>query len=265
MTLMKNIYYSQFGEDKFLYNIFEKKSEGLCVEVGAHNGIDDSPSLFFETIGWQCLLVEPNPHLCKMIRQKRRSRLFECAASDKNGTSILHIVEGGDRSDGLSTIAMNEENLVRIKQHKFTTSPVTVNTMTLDRVLTEAKINKKIDFISIDVEGHEYEVLKGFSIEKWRPEIMLVENNSNKKDYPVRIYLKKYGYIKFARTGVNDWYAHQTNQRLISFQSKSRITILYFMTRVFNFCLHWPQKTRNMLGRILKFLTNPMCKFSKRK
>lgn len=226
------MFYSQFGEDKILNNIFKMKTSGLCIEVGANNGVDDSNSFFFEQIGWKCILVEPNPHLCKMIREKRNSLLYECAASNQVNTTILHVVDGAERSDGLSTISNESSVHDKIKSHGFTTRQVEVNTMTLDDILADAKINIDIDFISIDVEGHEYEVLKGFSIEKWEPTIILVEDNSNLEDDTVKKYLKKFGYVKFMRTGVNDWYAKKTNKQLVNIRSNVGIRILTLRKRL---------------------------------
>ena len=206
-----------------MFEIFQRKTSGICVEVGANNGIDDSTSLFFEKIGWKCILVEPNPSLCRQIRAERNALLFEYAASNQSDPINLYVVEGAVRSDGLSTISTNKEVHDRIKSHGFVTSSVQVHTMTLDRILMDAQINCDIDFISIDVEGHEYEVLEGFSVEKWKPFIILIEDNSNFENNIVNSYLKRFGYVRFMRTGVNDWYAHKTNKQLVNIRTKIRI------------------------------------------
>jgi FkbM family methyltransferase len=233
------MFYSQFGEDKILFDIFKGKASGVCVEVGANNGIDDSTSLFFEKLGWKCILVEPNPDLCRKIRETRNALLYEYAASNQSDTRTLYVVEGAVRSDGLSTISTNKEVHDRIKSHGFVYSSVQVHTTTLDRILIDAQINCEIDFISIDVEGHEYEVLYGFSLEKWKPFIILIEDNSNFENDIVSNYLKSFNYVRFMRTGVNDWYAHQTNSRLVNIRSKVRIMLLALKI-----------KSKNRLSRI---------------
>ena len=227
------MYYSQFGEDKILFEIFQRKTSGVCVEVGANNGVDDSNTLFFEKIGWKCILVEPNPSLCREIRAVRNALIYECAASNQSGTGTLHVVEGAARSDGLSTISTDKEHHDRIKSYGFVSHPVQVRTMTIDEILTDAQINGDIDFISIDVEGHEYEAIEGFSLERWKPKIMLLEDNFNFENNIVSDYLKKFGYVRFLRTGVNDWYAHRTNKRLVNIRSKTRImlTVLKIKTK----------------------------------
>lgn len=215
------IYYSQFGEDKILAEIFNGKSNGLCVEVGANDGVNDSTSMYFEKIGWNCILLEPNPVLCKLIRASRNSTLVEFAASDRSGEVTLFVAEGAERAHGVSTLNSSEEALNKIKSYGFTYKEVKVQTKPLDEILSDLKLDREIDFISVDVEGHELEVLRGFSIERWKPTIILVEDNSNYENAVVSDYLSGLGYLRFMRTGVNDWYAHKKNTKLVNFYSRS--------------------------------------------
>jgi FkbM family methyltransferase len=152
--------------------MFSGKSPGVCIEVGANDGINDSTTVYFEKIGWNCILVEPNPILCQMIRVARNALLYECAASDRHGVATLYIAEGAERAHGVSMICelkAEEEARNKIKSYGFTYRPIQVDTMTLDEILMDAQIKSDIDFISIDVEGHEHEVLEGFSLERWKP------------------------------------------------------------------------------------------------
>lgn len=201
------VFYSQFEEDKLLFRLFKQKTVGLCVDVGANDGMNDSNSLFFEKIGWTCILVEPNPDLCSQIRGMRSCRLHECAASNREGHIVLYIAEGDERAHGVSTVDVDE------RRCEFTYKPVTVNSKTLDTILAESQIDRELDFVSIDVEGHELEVLKGFSLEKWSPTILIVEDNTKFQDCTVARYLKGHGYRAFKRTGVNNWYIHQQRMK----------------------------------------------------
>jgi FkbM family methyltransferase len=228
------MYYSQFGEDRILAEIFNRKKQGLCIEVGANDGVNDSNTMYFESIGWNCILIEPNPVLCKMIRASRNATLVEVAASDKNGETSLFVAEGAERAHGVSTINPAEEALNKIKSYGFTYSEVKVNTRSLNDILENLKIDHQIDFISVDVEGHEMEVLKGFSIEIWKPTVILVEDNSNCEKFDVRNYLKNYGYLPFKRTGVNDWYAHKTNENLVNLHSRRKYNWIVFLKNAKN-------------------------------
>jgi FkbM family methyltransferase len=215
------MFHSQFGEDRILADLFEDRSDGLCIEVGANDGVNDSTTYYFEQKGWDCLLVEPNPDLCREIRAVRRARLFECAASAGEGTATLYIAEGAERAHGVSGLSADGEAARRIAGYGFTARPLEVRMRRLDDMLEEAGIARSPDFISIDVEGHEIEVLKGFSVDRWKPGIIIAEDNSHFQDDTVPRYLLRFGYVPFRRTGVNDWYAHRSNRSLVNAGSRS--------------------------------------------
>ena len=208
------MYYSQFGEDRRLAKIFQGRSRGVCIEVGANNGVDGSTTLHFEERGWDCVLVEPTPLLCREIRSRRTATLFECAASDESGVAVLHVATGADGAHAVSALGDHATPAHILRVHGYNSTPVEVPTRKLDDILNDANLKSNIDFISIDVERHELPLLKGFSLNLWRPIILIVEDNSNCWRSEVSEYLKRQDYVRFYRTGVNDWYAHISNQSL---------------------------------------------------
>jgi FkbM family methyltransferase len=206
--ISEKTFFSQFGEDRLLKALFENQQGLTCVEVGANDGINGSVSLHFEKLGWRCVLVEPNPTLCSILREKRNSYVFEGAASRSVGKATLMLAEGDDLSHAVSSIEPSNE--AAIKRAGYAVRRVEVETAPLDMILEDAKVKSaSIAFVSIDVEGHELEVLKGFSLEKWQPNILLIEDNSILFGSEVRRYLEERGYTRFRRTGVNDWYASE--------------------------------------------------------
>jgi FkbM family methyltransferase len=223
---VSDMFYSQFGEDKILFKFFRGKTHGICVEVGANDGVNDSTSFFFERLGWACVLIEPNPVLCQEIRKVRNALLYECAASSQSGTTILHVAEGAERSHGVSTISNDKEVHDKIKSYGFSCRPIEVQTRSLDDILMDAQLNGCIDFISL--------VLEGFSIERWKPTIILIEDNSNFENNAVSNYLKKLGYARFMRTGVNDWYAPRANKELVNIKNQVLYKCIAYKTRLKN-------------------------------
>ena len=204
------MYYSQFGEDRHLQALIGGKGAGTCVEVGANDGRSGSNSLFFEQRGWECILVEANPELCATLRRERTGQVFECAASAEEGIATLQLAEGENWADQISTICVGKEAERALNRGRVTTRPVQVRTRPLDDILDEAGL-ARIDFITIDVEGHELEVLKGLTLDKWRPTILIIEDNVRFTGRGVRDYLHRQDYVRFHRTGTNDWYAHESN------------------------------------------------------
>ncbi len=209
------MYYSQFGEDQALARLFAGKATGSCVEVGANNGVDGSATLYFEERGWACVLVEPVAELCRAIRQRRRGKVFECAASSAEGVVTFQVAEGGGLAHAVSAIGGPEQADYIRRTHGHATHPVEVRTRRLDDILEEAGVGE-IDFLTIDVEGHELEALKGFSPDRWRPRVVIIEDNTAWGDPAVVAWMKERGYFRFRRTGVNDWYAHQSDSALAS-------------------------------------------------
>ncbi len=215
-------YYSQFGEDRILETMFAPDYRGQCVEVGANDGVYGSTTLRLEQLGWSTVLVEPNPALAAKLRQERKAQVFECAASDQAGTATLHIAEGAPHADGVSLLATNEASAAKkIARFGFAIRPIDVAVRTMDSILAEAKATPGIDFISIDVEGHEMSALRGLDLDRWIPTILLIEDNSEGTDLTVRRYLAGQGYVPFRRTGVNDWYAREDNHGLASTDARA--------------------------------------------
>ncbi|KAB2965505.1 MAG: FkbM family methyltransferase [Thermoanaerobaculia bacterium] len=198
-------FFSQFGEDEILERIFERAAPGTCVEVGAHDGVTGSNTYHFELLGWHCLLVEPVPALAEAIRRRRRAWVFECAASSAEGRATLYVAEG---AESLSTLVPGAAHAEAVRAFGARMVPIEVATRRLDDLLDEAGVGQ-LDFVTIDVEGHELEVLRGFSIERFQPCVVVVEDNSATGDPDLRRHLEERGYRYFLRSMVNRWYARE--------------------------------------------------------
>jgi FkbM family methyltransferase len=214
---------SQFGEDKILFEHFGKKNDGFYVEVGALDGIYVSNTYFFEQIGWQGILIEPIPEAAQKCALARpRSQVVCCAAlaPDSPAEIEFEVVEGWE---ALSATSVNRE---RLHEYQPQMRKIVVQAKTLDTILEQASM-RKIDFLTIDVEGHEWDVLQGFTIDRWQPEIVIIERWSTLPDQNIMQYMHQNNYI-YKRTtgGLNDWFhrakcgdANKINYRLFTFFS----------------------------------------------
>ena len=198
-------YRSQNGEDRWLEAHFGKKRSGFFVEVGAYDGVNLSNTHHFEQSGWNGILVEPDPDMAERCRRQRpRSSVFECAAGDPAGPREIAFfkVTGGE---AYSTTSLSAEHRERLERMGLAWREVRVAVRTLDSMLEEVQASR-IDFVSIDVEGAELSVLRGFDIRRWKPDVVFVETNAARRDPEVRRYFVGNGYAYHHSIDVNDFY-----------------------------------------------------------
>jgi len=190
--------YSQFGEDVLLWQHFGGKKDGFFVEAGANHPTVNSQTWLFEQNGWKGILVEPIAAKYELIRHERPgSRVVHLAlgAPEQRGKAKFSVAAG---YDGVSAFELHEGAVVEHVEE--------VEVKTLDDVLADAG-NPKLDLVSIDVEGFELQVLKGFSLERHRPAVLLIEDHLQKLH--VHRYVVSHGYRLVKRTGCNNWYVPQ--------------------------------------------------------
>lgn len=204
--------YSQHNEDRILSSIFGDRSDGTALEVGGFDGVTFSNTYFFEQKGWRTFIVEPMPEFARKIRSNRKATLFECAAGSQQGTASFTVAKG---VEALSTLNPTGNQLKNMQYHGAVLEQIEVPVRTLDDILESAAI-PKLDFVTIDVEGHEPDAIAGFTLSRWNPEIVIVEDGSLGLDLTVRSLMRKKGYRRFMTTGWNDWYAPESDTRVIT-------------------------------------------------
>jgi FkbM family methyltransferase len=198
------MFYGQHSEDVFIKEIFPNKTNGVCIEVGAYDGISLSNTKHFEEIGWISLCIEPIPtafEKCKTIRND----CYQCCISDKDKDdaefTIFHL------NDNLCAISSLEPDKRLIESHSnliTDTTKIKVKVRSLNSLLEELQFPKNIDFISIDTENTELDVLKGIDLNVYNVTLFVIENNYNEPF--CEDYLSQYGYKKIKRIAVNDFY-----------------------------------------------------------
>ena len=207
--------YSQYNEDHILSIMFGEKSTGTAMEVGGFDGVTLSNTYLFEQKGWRTLIVEPMPEYARRIRTNRKALLFECAAGSDRGTSVFTVAKG---FEALSTLNPTGHQLENMQFHGAVLEQIQVAVRTLDDILESADV-EKLDFVTIDVEGHEPEAIAGLTLSRWKPEIVLVEDGSLGLDSTVKTLMQEKGYRRFMTTGCNDWYAPESNKKVINPES----------------------------------------------
>jgi len=142
---------------------------GMACDVGANDGKFFSNTLCFEEKGWTVLCIEPNPLLAEEGRALRKLwRQVACGAEDGQGVFW---------SAGAHPYASNSA-LDYGQGQEFK-----VQVLRLDRVLEEAGFSR-LDLLSIDVEKSEPAVFSGFTIERWKPTVIVAESIGNAMETP---------------------------------------------------------------------------------
>lgn len=195
---------SQALQDIVVAYLLHRKMEGYFVEVGVGDGIFLSNTWLFEKkLGWQGLLIEPNQAFGEKISINRTAKLDRRAAYSVDGKEFefLDVVEFRELStlvcqDGRDAFS-REGNVYRV-------SSVTLNT-----ALSEARAPTIIDFMSIDTEGSELEVVKGLDLGRWQIAVFVIEHNHDEgRRKQLGMLLAKHGYRRiFERIDlIDDWY-----------------------------------------------------------
>jgi FkbM family methyltransferase len=189
--------FSGEAESSVIQEHFKDSLPGFFVDIGANDPVVHSQTYALEQRGWTGVLVEPLPDKASELRVHRRAQVFElaCSAPADDGKLLTLHVAGSFSS---------------LQRQRMTAgiSPrceITVEGATLDRILRSANAPTPINFVSIDVEGHELAVLTGFDLQNWRPALLLIEDHA--LDLELHRYMKAHGYSWFRRTGLNSWFA----------------------------------------------------------
>jgi FkbM family methyltransferase len=198
------MHYSQHGEDIFLENIFSKKNNGVCIEVGAYNGISASNTYLFEKKGWNCLCIEPIKSAFNECVKNRKVVVNCCIASKDDEDKVFTIFHLDTNLCAISSLEP-DERLIESHKHLITNKTTEmVKVRSLTSLMDEMNFPTNIDFISIDTENTELDVLKGIDFIKYNIKMLVVENNFNEpfcKDY-----LEQFEYKLIHRIAVNDFF-----------------------------------------------------------
>lgn len=200
-------FYGQFSPkvDELIRQYFPNKEYGRCIEVGAVDGIYLSNTLHFEQSGWDVLCIEPIPNYYNKLKRNRKNSL-NFAISDENKDSVEFTVVrlSNSNESAISGLNIQKELIPLHSKWNPELKKIKVSCRRLDWCIEKYFNFEDIDFISIDTEGTELDVLKSFDVNNYNIKLLVVENNFNDSD--VELYLNTKGWTKDKRVEVNDFY-----------------------------------------------------------
>ncbi len=180
----KNTYFGLSALDQKLEKYLDYDN-GFYVELGANDGFSQSNTLYYElNRGWKGVLIEPAPHnflTCQNLRAKNNAVHCNACVSFDYSEQFVEMVYANLMSvgKGTSTDLENVDAHIAAAQAHMPAGQTTFTfgavAKTLTKILDESQAPRKIDLLSLDVEGAELEVLQGIDFNKYRFKYMLVE------------------------------------------------------------------------------------------
>jgi FkbM family methyltransferase len=211
---------------------------GVLVEVGAAHPDYLSISSSFRHQGWKIVSIEPNPEFCKLHRDLGYTvHQYACSDTesdaqdfyvvDSKGTTYL---DGSVSFESFSSLGIEGDylDLHQTVKDKTNIKKIEVKVRKLDTILQEHEPDvERVDVIAVDVEGWELSVMRGFSTERYKPRVVILENLFLKKEY--EDYMVGIGYKLWKRLEPNDIYLDHDTYDL----AMSKSTLLERVKRLF--------------------------------
>jgi|ETNvirnome_6_100_1030635.scaffolds.fasta_scaffold01388_6 FkbM family methyltransferase len=201
-------YYSQFGQDKFIYEeVLNKQEKGFFVDIGASEPVRQNNTIFFERLGWKGIVIEPVKEVYDNLVKERNCICENTAISDKN--EIRKFLQILGPAQGLSGLleGYHIRHLFRIvdelRQQGGDVNIVDMNCVTL-KFLMEKHNVESIDYMSLDVEGKELDILKTIDFDAVDIRSISVENNY--RDPGINEFLTSKNYVKLTELDVDEIY-----------------------------------------------------------
>jgi FkbM family methyltransferase len=186
----------QGREQELVREFFGGARSGFFVEVGANRPRQASQTWHLEQLGWTGVLIEPQPDLAEELRRARSAQVFAvaCSSPENAGRHMRLHVAG----------ALSSLDRDRMAPGAQAERIIDVPVSTLDDILLAAHAPDQFDLLSVDVEGHELEVLSGCDLARWRPRLVLLEDHVGNLEK--HRFMKGVGYRLIRRVENNGWY-----------------------------------------------------------
>ncbi len=199
------MFFSQSGQDRLVDRLLDGKRGGVFVDIGGYDGVTGSNSLFFEVFrNWTGIVVEPSPTQLKLAKAARKCSCLGFAVAGQTGKAdFMEVTAGYTQMSGFLD-SYDADILAKVRANPQHQEEVHVlQKKTLQSILNSRKL-KQVDFLSLDVEGGEMDILTNFPFDKFDIDVFSIENNTQSSDLPQLMKSKGYDLVEFV--GVDDVY-----------------------------------------------------------
>jgi FkbM family methyltransferase len=196
---------AQLGQDLWVLERSGFQRAGFFVEFGATDGIRLSNTYLLEqAFGWSGICLEPNPRLYEQLQSNRRCTVADLCIGAHSGETVDFVLAeeyGGMVKD----MARDVHAQRRAAYWADPGNRITLQTICLHDALVQLGAPRRIDYLSIDTEGSEYDILSTFPFEQWDVRRLTVEHNHSADRERIHQLLTERGYLR-TEAQWDDWY-----------------------------------------------------------
>ncbi len=195
---------SQLGQDIWALEQHSYKRNGFFVEFGATDGVLLSNTYVLEKLfGWKGLCAEPNPKYFEKLQTNRQCVVSNSCISANTGEEVEFIF--ADEYGGIASYATADSHANKRNAYANEFGKATLQTISLHDFLVKHNAPRKIDFVSIDTEGSEFDILNSFPFDQWDIKCITVEHNYSEAREKIYKLLTSNGYER-KTVQFDDWY-----------------------------------------------------------
>lgn len=195
--------YSQWGEDLFIHSFFKNKNYGVYLDIGCFHPYMYSNTCLLYKKGWRGLNIDINQTSIDLFNIVRPDDTNICTAIDKDKKEFKIYFD--DPFSPINTV--NKKFYDNLKNSFFKNKKIlTIQSKTINEIFNLSKIKDKIDFINIDAEGQDLEILQQINLSKYGAELLSIETHNvdgskTENCDSIKSYLEKKGYFIYKRVG----------------------------------------------------------------
>ncbi len=202
---------AQLQQDVFVACFYGFKKTGYFVEFGATDGKSLSNTYLLEKqYQWNGILAEPAKGWQSELRKNRSCNIVNSCVWVETGQKIEFSEAPNGEYSTLSNFLTNELHAKK----RMNSKSYLVETVTLNDLLCELNAPTEIDYLSIDTEGSEYEILKSFDFTKYQINLVTVEHNYSQNREAIRVLLELQGFVK-VRDDLSLWDDWFVNRKVL--------------------------------------------------
>jgi|FAXJ01.1.fsa_nt_gi FkbM family methyltransferase len=210
-------HFAQLDQDAWIEDTFPPKYKGYFVDIGAATGVWINNTYYLENdLGWKGICVEPNPESFSELKISRKCPIFNLAVADKDSKAKFTI-KGEMSQIVFDNAADNRDIFGGGPSNKI----IEIETVTPTELLKRANAPTVIDYLSLDTEGNERQILSVFPFHLYKVRAITVEHNAHrqgaerKNSIKCTLYAHGFELSQEDVEGFEDWYIHPENMKCL--------------------------------------------------